>query len=76
MVKKRERYLIDIRFIVQYTHDTFVGAPLLLVDGNDRTFIFGFIRILLHLHYSIGIESMVLVIGKDSRSITLECEIS
>jgi DNA polymerase-1 len=72
MVSKQERYLVDVRFIVQRTHDSFIGAPLLTVDGKDYTFIFGFARDLLRLRQSLGLETVVLVIGKDARSIMLD----
>jgi DNA polymerase-1 len=76
MVSKQERYLVDARFIVQRTHDSFFGAPLLIVDGIDHTFIFGFVRDVLRLRQSLGIETVVLVIGKDARSITLDQNIN
>jgi len=76
MVNKQERYLIDVRFIVQRTHESFLGAPLLTVDGKDHTFIFGFARDLLRLRLSLGTETIVLVIGKDARSITLNQNIN
>ena len=76
MVNKQERYLVDVRFIVQRTHDSFLGAPLLTVAGKDHTFIFGFARDVLRLRQSLGTETIVLVIGKDARLITLDQNIN
>ena len=36
-------FLIDSRFLLSNTTETFWGAPLIVVDGKDNTFCFGFL---------------------------------
>jgi 3'-5' exonuclease len=69
MVNSENSFLIDATFIIERTHKTFLGTPLLMVQGRDRTFTFGFAREFLRLRNTLGIRSGVLVIGKNSRLI-------
>ncbi len=69
MVNSDNSFLIDATFIIERTHKTFLGTPLLMVQGRDRTFTFGFAREFLRLRNTLGIRSGVLVIGKNSRLI-------
>ena len=52
MVNTENSFLIDATFIVERTHKTFLGAPLLMDQGKDRTFTFGFAREILRLSES------------------------
>src|SRR5262249_54550451 len=70
MVKTENSFLIDATFIIERTHKTFLGTPLLVVQGKDRTFTFGFARGFLRLRSMFGIRSGMLVIGKNSHLIT------
>jgi hypothetical protein len=38
-------FLIDARFLLRNTTETFWGASLIVVDGKDNTFCFGFCEI-------------------------------
>src|SRR4051812_36796626 len=69
-VNPEDSFLVDGTFIIERTHKTFLGTPLLMVQGRDRTFTFGFARDFLRLRGILGIRTGVLVIGKDSHMIT------
>ena len=69
MVNTENVFLIDATFIIERTHKTFLGTPLLMVQGIDSTFTFGFAREFLRLRNTLGIRAGVLVIGKNSRLI-------
>ena len=43
MVASKQRFLIDSTFIFENTHKAFLGSPLFLKKGQDRTFLFGFL---------------------------------
>jgi len=70
MVNSENSFLIDATFIIERTHKTLFGTPLLMVQGRDRTFTFGFARGFLRLRRRLEIRAGVLVIGKNSRLIT------
>ena len=70
MVNSENSFLLDTTFIIERTRKTFLGTPLLMVEGRDRTFTFGFAREFLRLRRTLGIRTGVLVIGKNSRLIT------
>jgi len=70
MVNSENFFLIDATFIIERTHKTLFGTPLLMVQGRDRTFTFGFARGFLRLRRRLEIRAGVLVIGKNSRLIT------
>ena len=70
MVKPADAFLIDATFIVERTHKTFFGSPLLMYAGKDSTFTFGFARNFLRLRQALGIQRGVVVIGKDAHSRT------
>ena len=63
MVSTGQTYLIDTTFILRQTADAFYGAPLLVLDGEDRTFVYGFFRDLLLARRELGIARGILVIG-------------
>src|SRR6516164_701499 len=70
MMTTENSFLIDATFIIERMQKTFLGAPLLMVQGRDRTFTFGFARGFLRLRSMFGIRSGMLVIGKNSHLIT------
>ena len=47
MMNIRQTYLVDTTFFLRQTADVFYGAPLLVADGKDHTFAYGFLRDLL-----------------------------
>ncbi len=70
MVTSTHRFLIDTTFIFENTHKAFLGAPLLIKEGRDYTFLFGFTRDFLRIRHSFGINDGVIVIGKEAFSVT------
>ena len=70
MVTSTQRFLIDTTFIFENTHKAFLGAPLLMKEGQDYTFLFGFIRDFLRIRHSFGINDGVIAIGKEAFSVT------
>jgi hypothetical protein len=65
-------FLIDARFLLRNTTETFWGASLIVVDGKDNTFCFGFLRDLLRLRNSLRISAGVIVFGSDASSLATE----
>jgi len=72
MVRPKDRFLIDTAFLIESTHKSFFGAPLLTSHGEDHTFVFGFARDFLRMRRRLGIRDGMLVIGKESHSLTSE----
>ena len=68
-------FLIDSRFLLRNTTETFWGAPLIVVDGRDNTFCFGFLRDLLRLRNSLRISAGVIVFGSDASSLATEKDV-
>lgn len=68
-------FLIDSRFLLRNTTETFWGSPLIVVDGRDNTFCFGFMRDLLRLRNSLHISAGVVVFGSDAFSLATEKDI-
>jgi DNA polymerase I len=66
MVMPENRFLIDAAFIVEQTHKTFFGAPLITVAGKDQTFTFGCVRDFLRLRRTLGIRAGVVILGKET----------
>ena len=66
----KSQCLIDARFIVERTHESFLGASLILVDGKDHTFSFGFMRDFLRLRRDLGITSGIMIFGKETYSVS------
>jgi 5''-3'' exonuclease (including N-terminal domain of PolI) len=66
MVKSEGQFLVDTAFIVERTSKTFFGTPLFTEDGKDNTFTFGFARDFLKLRRDLGMQSCVLLIGKEA----------
>jgi DNA polymerase-1 len=70
MVMPERRFLIDASFIVERAHKTFFGAPLITTAGRDHTFAFGCVRDFLRLRRNLGITAGVVILGKETYSIT------
>jgi hypothetical protein len=68
-------FLIDARFLLGRTTETFWGAPLIVVDGKDNTFCFGFMRDLLRLRNSLHISAGAIVFGRDASTFATENDI-
>ncbi len=63
-------FCIDTTFIFNNTHKAFLGAPLFVKDGEDTTFLYGFLRDFLRIRQLVGINNGVLIIGKEATSVT------
>src|SRR5271165_7327679 len=68
-------FLIDSRFLLSNTTETFWGAPLIVADGKDNTFCYGFLRDLLRLRNSLCISAGMIVFGSDASSLATENDI-
>ena len=68
-------FLIDARFLLRNTTESFWGAPLIVVDGKDNTFCFGFMRDLLRLRNSLHISAGAVVFGSDASFLATEKDI-
>jgi len=57
-------FVIDSTFLLETSHSTFYGAPLLHdSSGGDTTMLFGFARELLRLRKQLGMRKALIVIG-------------
>jgi|SRR5215472_3905330 len=57
-------FVIDSTFLLETSHSTFYGAPLLHdSSGRDTTMLFGFVLDLLRLRKQLGMRKAVIVIG-------------
>src|SRR5262245_56408512 len=70
MVTPKNRFLIDTAFIVEQTHKTFFGTPLMTAAGTDHTFAFGCVRDILRLRRNLGIMAGLLILGKEAYSVS------
>lgn len=68
MVSSSQTYLVDTTFILEKAADAFHGAPLLVVDGKDHTFAYGFLRELLLARRALGIKRGILVVGAEGHA--------
>ena len=68
-------FLIDGTGFLEASQKAFLGAPLLVVDGEDHTFLFGVIRDLLRLRQRLGVNNGLLVIGEEAHQITTDANI-
>lgn len=68
-------FLIDARFLLRDTTETFWGAPLIVVDGKDNTFCFGFVRDVLRLRNALHISAGAVVFGSDAATFAAEKDI-
>ena len=59
-------FVIDSTFLLERSHNIFLGAPLLQdSNGRDTTMLFGFARDLLRLRKQLGMRKALVVIGND-----------
>ncbi len=57
-------FIIDSRFLLETSHNTFHGAPLLQDSrGRDTTMLFGFARDLLRLRKQLGMRKALVLFG-------------
>ncbi len=70
MSEAHEVFLIDATYLFEANHKAFIGAPVLVANGEDQTFLFGVIREFLRLRQTLGIEEGIFVIGEDAHQVT------
>ena len=68
-------FLIDARFLLRSTTETFWGTPLIVVNGCDNTFCYGFMRDLLRLRNLLNINAGAIALGEDARSLAPEKDV-
>ena len=68
--------IIDATFLFEASNKVTVGAPLLVVDGRDCTFLFCAIRDLLRLRRTFGIHHGVVVVGEDAHHTVSESNVT
>jgi 3'-5' exonuclease len=68
-------FLIDARFLLRNTTETFWGASLIVVDGKDNTFCFGFTRDIFRLRNALHISAGAIVFGNDASTFATEQDI-
>jgi len=70
MVTSLSAFLIDTTFIFVKIYETFHKTPLFVNnDGQDQTYLYGFLRDLLRLHVFLDISHGVIVFGKEVNSV-------
>lgn len=74
-IDEMSAFLIDARFLLRNTTETFWGAQLIVANSKDITFCFGFMRDLLRLRHSLRIAAGAVVFGSDAFSLASETEI-
>jgi DNA polymerase-1 len=70
VIDTRETFLIDGTGLFAASHKAFLGVPVLVVDAEDYTFVFGVIKALLQLRQSFGIARGLFVIGGEAHKVT------
>jgi len=76
MVTTEKTFLIDTTFILRQTSDAFHGAPLLVVDGKDYTFTYGFLRDLLLARRALGVTRGILVVGTEGHDAAADADVT
>ena len=76
MVSKTQTYLVDTTFILRQTAEAFHGAPLLVVDGEDHTFTYGFLRELLLARRTLGATRGILVVGAEGHAAATDGDVT
>ena len=66
LLNSPDGFVIDATFLFEASYRVALGAPLLVVDGNDHTFLFCALRDLLRLRRRVGIHQGVVVVGEDA----------
>ena len=75
MVSTKQTFLVDTTFILRKTADAFHGAPLLVVDGKDHTFTYGFLRDLLLARRALGVARGILVVGTEGHAAAADADV-
>lgn len=75
MVGPKQLFVVDTTFILEKTAEAFHGAPLFVLDSKDHTFTYGFIRDLLRLRHSLGIEYGILVVGGEGHRVASDTDV-
>jgi len=65
MVKDTALFLIDSTSLFRKTHEAFIGAPLILDSGRDKTFVYGFLKTLLALRRDLHINAGIVLISRE-----------
>jgi len=68
-------FVIDARFLLRNTTETFWGTPLIVVNGSDNTFCYGFMRDLLRLRNLLHINAGAIALGRDAWSLAPQKEV-
>jgi len=68
-------FLIDARFLLRNTTETFWGTPLIVENGRDNTFCYGFMRDLLRLRNLLHIDAGAVALGRDAWSLAPEKDV-
>lgn len=76
MVNTTQTYLVDTTFMFKRAADAFHGAPLLVADGKDHTFTYGFMRDLLLARRVLAIASGVLVVGAEGHAAATDADVT
>ena len=75
MPDTQDIFLIDGTGFLSASQKSFLGASLLVVDGEDQTFLFGVIRDLLRLRQMLGINRGVFVVGEEAHQVTTHANV-
>lgn len=70
MIDAAGTFLIDGTGFFEASHKAFLGVTVLVVDGEDWTFLFGVVRDLLQLRQTLGITKGLFVIGAEAYQVT------
>ena len=72
MVVSNLHFLIDATFIIEKTHKSFLGASLFVIEDQDYTFLYGFLRDFLRIRQTIGVCNGVIAVSKEAYTVTDE----
>ena len=76
MVNAKQTFLVDTTFILRQTADAFHGAPLLVVDGKDHTFTYGFLRDVLLARRALGVTRGILIVGAEGHAVATDADVT
>lgn len=66
MVEQLKLVAIDSTFLFDRVHGRFLGASLIVKDGHDNTFAYGFLRAFLRLQQKLGKCAVILLLTEDT----------
>jgi DNA polymerase-1 len=70
VVKRPELFLIDATFLLEASEEAFRGVPLFTSsNGQDNTFVYGFLRDLLRLRSTNEIQRAIVVVGREANKV-------